>query len=160
MTSRRREVVRRPDDPTLSWTAEPDLRPVARSSTPGTPAGFTRSAATRLGDLTVIESGPDGTAASPAARGRSSRGSGSVPPVPPAVRTVLDLTDTVGPSLVTVGDSDGGRRQKALRLAGAFTAMHLSWGLGFVESALFGLPPADSSARLPRHPSRGTARAS
>ena len=170
VTSRRREPVRRPDDPTLSWTAEPVLPPGSLSGArpgtrlanlPGSPpnplgtdtpaGGFTRSAATRVGDLSVIETtsdvarnGPDG--------GRSAPLPG--PARPPAVRTVLDLTDTVGPSLVTVGDSDGGRRPSAARLAGAFTAMHLSWGLGFVESAVFGWPPADSSARLPRHPSR------
>ena len=150
VTSRRRELVRRPDDPTLSWTAEPSPRP--GSATPA--GGFTRTAATRVGDLSVIESTADTGQVRPGAGASSSAFASARPPAPPAVRTVLDLTDTVGPSLVTVGDSDGGHRPSAVRLAGAFTAMHLSWGLGFVESAVFGLPPADSSARLPRHPAR------
>jgi succinoglycan biosynthesis protein ExoA len=166
VTSRRRELVRRPDDPTLSWTAEPALRPGAQATTQPTPqpgtqhgtatpaAGFTRTAATRVGDLSVIESTSEADPARSGSGTASSLFASAPPPALPAVRTVLDLTDTVGPSLVTVGDSDGGRRPNAVRLAGAFTAMHLSWGLGFVESAVFGLPPADSSARLPRHPPR------
>ncbi len=44
----------------------------------------------------------------------------------------------------------GGRRPGPLRLATAFVAMHLGWGLGFLEGALFRLPPAASSARQPR----------
>ncbi|MFZ0160064.1 MAG: glycosyltransferase family 2 protein [Kineosporiaceae bacterium] len=43
----------------------------------------------------------------------------------------------------------GGRRPGPLRLAGSFLAMHLGWGLGFLEGTLLRLRPASSSARLP-----------
>ena len=46
--------------------------------------------------------------------------------------------------------SVGARRPDPLRLASAFVAMHLGWGLGFLEGSLFRLPPAASSARQPR----------
>ncbi len=43
-----------------------------------------------------------------------------------------------------------GRRPGPLPLAAAFVAMHLGWGLGFLEGLLFRLAPAAASARLPR----------
>jgi len=46
--------------------------------------------------------------------------------------------------------SAGARRPDPLRLAAAFVAMHLGWGLGFLEGSLFRLAPAASSARQPR----------
>lgn len=42
-----------------------------------------------------------------------------------------------------------GRRPGPLRLAAAFMAMHLGWGLGFLEGLLLRLRPANSSAKLP-----------
>ncbi len=55
---------------------------------------------------------------------------------------------------------DAGRRPTPIRLVGAFMAMHLGWGLGFLEGLLFGLRPASASARLPSEldaPSSGRA---
>lgn len=41
------------------------------------------------------------------------------------------------------------RRPGPLRLAAAFAAMHLGWGLGFLEGLLLRLRPASASAQLP-----------
>jgi cellulose synthase/poly-beta-1,6-N-acetylglucosamine synthase-like glycosyltransferase len=40
-------------------------------------------------------------------------------------------------------------RPGPLPLLGAFGAMHLGWGLGFLEGYVLGLPPAESSSRDP-----------
>ncbi len=41
------------------------------------------------------------------------------------------------------------RRPGPVRLAAAFAAMHVGWGLGVLEGLLFRLPPATASAKLP-----------
>jgi GT2 family glycosyltransferase len=51
------------------------------------------------------------------------------------------------------GDSQG-RRPGPTRLAMSFLAMHLGWGLGFLEGYVLHLRPATSSARLPAAPDR------
>jgi GT2 family glycosyltransferase len=47
-----------------------------------------------------------------------------------------------------------GRRPGPLHLAAAFAAMHLGWGLGFLEGLLLRLRPASASAQLPTEPRR------
>jgi len=42
-----------------------------------------------------------------------------------------------------------GRRANPLLLVGSFAAMHLGWGLGFLEGALLRLQPASASAKIP-----------
>lgn len=50
----------------------------------------------------------------------------------------------------TSGETAAAGRCAAMpRLLGAFLAMHLGWGLGFLEGAVFRLRPATSSARVP-----------
>jgi succinoglycan biosynthesis protein ExoA len=49
---------------------------------------------------------------------------------------------------------DGGRRPGPLRLAGAFAAMHLGWGLGFLEGLVLRRKPARASAKLPARADR------
>jgi len=73
-----------------------------------------------------------------------------------ATRSAATRPGDIGDPVISVagglspGRPGGGRRPDPLRLAAAFVAMHLGWGLGFLEGALFRLPPAASSARQPR----------
>lgn len=56
----------------------------------------------------------------------------------------------VGATTVTQRKGYGQQQLRPLPLAGAFTAMHFGWGLGFLEGYLLRLTPAAASGRDPR----------
>jgi succinoglycan biosynthesis protein ExoA len=56
----------------------------------------------------------------------------------------------VGATAVTLRKGYGQERLTPVPLAGSFAAMHLAWGLGFLEGYLLRLPPAAASGRDPR----------
>jgi cellulose synthase/poly-beta-1,6-N-acetylglucosamine synthase-like glycosyltransferase len=62
-----------------------------------------------------------------------------------------------GATAVTLRKGYGQDKLKALPLVGAFAAMHLGWGLGFLEGLLFRLTPAAASGRDPRKAKAGSA---
>jgi succinoglycan biosynthesis protein ExoA len=59
----------------------------------------------------------------------------------------------VGASAITVRKGHGQTDLRPLPLIGAFGAMHLGWGLGFLEGYLLGLTPAAASSREPKRAS-------
>jgi succinoglycan biosynthesis protein ExoA len=64
--------------------------------------------------------------------------------------TRSDVTPSdVTPSAGVPSDQPAARRPGPLPLAAAFAAMHLGWGLGFIEGLLLRLRPASASAELP-----------
>lgn len=69
---------------------------------------------------------------------------------PPSTHT--DASRTGEPSQAGAAEvisGGGSRRAGPARLIPAFMAMHLGWGLGFLEGAVFRLRPATASARVP-----------
>lgn len=73
------------------------------------------------------------------------------------VRTGDPTAADLGSRGISGPGPSAGRRAGLPRLLGAFMAMHLGWGLGFLEGVLFRLRPATASARVP---SRKTPQAS
>ena len=56
----------------------------------------------------------------------------------------------VGATVITIRKGYGQRELRPLPLIGAFGAMHLGWGLGFLEGFLLRLAPAAASSRDPK----------
>jgi GT2 family glycosyltransferase len=66
-----------------------------------------------------------------------------------ATRSAADRTGEVAAGATGAAR---GARARLDRLIASFAAMHLGWGLGFLEGALFRLRPATASARVPDRP--------
>jgi succinoglycan biosynthesis protein ExoA len=60
----------------------------------------------------------------------------------------------IGATAITIRKGYGQRELRPLPLIGAFGAMHLGWGLGFLEGYLLRLTPAAASSRDPRRATR------